>query len=189
MTQASSNLYNETATAQGYAGNGSDYDSEGYHPEVAAGSADPAHAYLWDKLALRGTSFRNYGQFVVPSDWIKPGEPIKAEAGKYYAHDPILDANTNHDYPWFDMAISDQTRFDIWYKDFQSFVANNNLPAMQFIDLPRDHTAGAQTAKELVADNDLALGRIVDAVSHSQYWKDTAIFFVVEDDARMGRIT
>ncbi|MCZ8513735.1 bifunctional YncE family protein/alkaline phosphatase family protein [Paenibacillus filicis] len=184
VTQASSNPYNETATVQGYAGNGSEYDSEGYSPNVAAGSADPSRAYLWDKLAQHNISFRNYGQFVVPSDWIKPGE-MQTEPGKYYAHDPILNASTNHDYPWFDMGISDQTRFDIWNKDFQSYVANNNLPAMQFIDLPRDHTAGAKTAKELVADNDLALGKIVDTVSHSKYWKDTAIF-VVEDDAQSG---
>jgi YVTN family beta-propeller protein len=185
VTQASSNLYNETATAQGYAGNGSEYDSEGYHPDVAAGGTDPAAAYLWDKLAQHNISFRNYGQFVVPSDWIAAGESIKMEPGKFYAHDSILNANTNHDYPWFDMDVSDQHRFDLWNKDFQSYVANDNLPVMQFMDLPRDHTAGGATAKELVADNDLALGKIVDAVSHSKYWKDTAIF-VVEDDAQNG---
>lgn len=185
VTQASSNPYNEVATAQGYAGNGSEYDSEGYHPDIAAGSANPADAYLWDKLADNHMTFRDYGQFVVPSDWINANEGIATEAGKYYAHDKILNNNTNHDYPWFDMGVSDQTRFDIWNKDFQSYVANNNLPTMQFIDLPRDHTAGGATAKQLVADNDLALGKIVDTVSHSKYWKDTAIF-VVEDDAQAG---
>lgn len=185
VTQASSNPYNEVAAAQGYAGNGSQYDSEGYHPDVAAGSANPADAYLWDKLADHNMSFRNYGQFVVPSNWINSKEGITTQPGKYYAHDKILNHNTNHDYPWFDMGVSDQQRFDIWNKDFQSFVANNNMPAMQFIDLPRDHTAGGATAKQLVADNDLALGKIVDTISHSKYWKDTAIF-VVEDDAQAG---
>jgi YVTN family beta-propeller protein len=185
VTQASSNHYNEVATAQGYAGNGSQYDSEGYHPDVAAGSANPADAYLWDKLADKNMTFRNYGQFVVPSNWINSNEGIVTQTGKYYAHDKILNNNTNHDYPWFDMGASDQKRFDIWNKDFQSYVANNNMPTMQFIDLPRDHTAGGATAKQLVADNDLALGKIVDAVSHSKYWKDTAIF-VVEDDTQSG---
>ncbi|GLV53633.1 hypothetical protein KDH_04850 [Dictyobacter sp. S3.2.2.5] len=184
-TQASSNPYNETATAQGYAGTGSEYDSEGYHPDVAAGSADPAHAYLWDKLSLNNVSFRNYGQFVVPSDWIKNDEPIKTEAGKFYAHDPILNNNTDHDYPWFDMGVTDQHRFDLWNQEFQSYVAKNNLPTMQFIDLPRDHTGGGATAAQMVADNDLALGKIVDTVSHSKYWQNTAIF-VVEDDAQAG---
>ncbi|OIK10874.1 hypothetical protein BIV60_19615 [Bacillus sp. MUM 116] len=185
VTQGSSNPYNEVATAQGYAGNGSEYDSEGYHPIVAAGSADPAKAYLWDKLAQNNISFRNYGQFVVPNNWISSKEGIKTEPGKFYAHDKVLNENTNHDYPWFDMGVSDQHRFDLWNKEFQSYVENDNLPTMQFIDLPRDHTAGGATAKELVADNDLALGKIVEAVSNSKYWKNTAIF-VVEDDAQAG---
>jgi YVTN family beta-propeller protein len=186
VTQASSNPYNELGTAQGYAGNGSEYDSEGYHHDIAAGSADPAHAYLWDKLALKNISFRNYGQFVVPSSWFKPSDQVKCAPGKFCAYDPLLDANTFHDYPWYDMGVSDQTRFGLWNKEFQQYVANDNLPTMQFIDLPRDHTAGGATAKQLVADNDLALGKIVDAVSHSKYWKDTAIF-VIEDDTQAGQ--
>ncbi|MCZ8516441.1 beta-propeller fold lactonase family protein [Paenibacillus filicis] len=185
VTQASSNPYNELGTAQGYAGNGSQYDSEGYHPFIAAGSSDPAHAYLWDKLALQNIPFRNYGQFVVPSNWFKASDQVKCVQGKFCAYDPLLDANTNHDYAWYDMGVTDQHRFDVWNQEFQQYVANNNLPSMQFIDLPRDHTAGGATAKQLVADNDLALGKIVDTVSHSKYWKDTAIF-VVEDDPQNG---
>ncbi|MDP5226303.1 MULTISPECIES: beta-propeller fold lactonase family protein [Arthrobacter] len=183
-TQASSNPYNETGTAQGYAGNGSQYDSEGEHPYVAAAGPDPEHAYLWDKLAQKDVSFRNFGQFVVPPREIDAAEPVKCTTG-FCAHDPILNAQTNHDYPWFDMSVSDQKRFDIWNKDFQGFKSSGTMPSMQFIDLPRDHTAGAGTAAQLVADNDLALGKIVDEVSHSQFWKDTAIF-VVEDDAQGG---
>ncbi len=184
-TQASSNPYNETATAQGYAGNGSEYDSEGYHPDVAAAGPDPAHAYLWDELAQNKIPFRNYGQFVVPSSWVGAQEPVKCAAGSFCAHDPLLDANTDHEYPWFDMGVSDQHRFDLWNKEFQQSKASGSLPAMQFIDLPRDHTAGGSTAAQLVADNDLALGKIVDEVSHSKFWKDTAIF-VVEDDSQGG---
>ncbi|MBT8160669.1 MULTISPECIES: beta-propeller fold lactonase family protein [Arthrobacter] len=184
-TQASSNPYNETGTAQGYAGNGSQYDSEGYHPDVAAAGPDPSHAYLWDKLAQNKIPFRNYGQFVVPSGSIASNEAVKCTAGSFCAHDPLLDANTAHNFPWFDMGVSDQHRFDLWNQEFQQYKANDNLPSMQFIDLPRDHTAGGGTAKQLVADNDLALGKIVDQVSHSQFWKSTAIF-VVEDDAQGG---
>jgi YVTN family beta-propeller protein len=186
VTQASSNPYNETATAQAYGGHGSQYDSEGYHPDVDAGSTDPAHAYLWDKLALNHISFRNYGQFVVPSSWINSNEQVKGTAGQYFAHDPLLDRNTDHNYPWFDLNVTDQNRFDLWNQEFQQYVANNNLPAMEFIDLPRDHTAGGSSALQMVADNDLALGKIVDAVFHSKYWKDTAIF-VTEDDAGDGQ--
>ncbi|MCZ8517609.1 bifunctional YncE family protein/alkaline phosphatase family protein [Paenibacillus filicis] len=186
VTQASSNPYNELGTAQGYAGNGSQYDSEGYHPDIAAGSADPAHAYLWDKLALNNISFRNYGQFVVPASWFKPSDQTKCAAGKYCAYDPLLDANTDHDYPWFDMNVKDMHRFDLWNQEFQQYVANDNLPTFQFIDLPDDHTGGGWTAKQMVADNDLALGKIVETVSHSKYWKDTAIF-VIEDDTQAGQ--
>ncbi|MFE4413525.1 beta-propeller fold lactonase family protein [Streptomyces sp. NPDC056821] len=184
-TQASSNPYNETGTAQGYGGNGSEYDSEGYHPDVAAAGADPDHAYLWDKLAQKKVPFRNYGQFAVPSTWIGQDEKVTCAKGDFCAHDPLLDASTNHTYPWYDMGVSDQHRYDLWNKEFQDYVAHDNLPSMQFIDLPRDHTAGGATAKQLVADNDLALGKIVDTVSHSKYWKNTAIF-VVEDDAQAG---
>ncbi|RVU21326.1 hypothetical protein EOT10_25200 [Streptomyces antnestii] len=184
-TQASSNGENETATAQGYAGNGSEYDSEGYHPDVAAAGADPDHAYLWDKLAQKKVPFRNYGQFVVPDNWIGQDEKVKCAKGDFCAHDPLLDASTNHAFPWFDMGVTDAHRYDLWNKEFQGYVAHDNLPTMQFIDLPRDHTAGGATAKQLVADNDVALGKIVDTVSHSKYWKNTAIF-VVEDDAQAG---
>ncbi|MDQ6740163.1 MAG: phosphoesterase, partial [Actinomycetota bacterium] len=72
---------------------------------------------------------------------------------------------------------------------FQSQVTAGTVPTVQFIRLPNDHTqatrAGAPTPKAYVADNDYALGRLVDTVSHSSAWKDTAIF-VTEDDAQNG---
>src|SRR5205085_9943207 len=87
------------------------------------------------------------------------------------------------------MKISDQKRVDVWMKDFQEFVRKGNMPALEILHLPRDHTAGARpgfsTIKACFADNDLALGRLVEAVSQSPYWKDT-VFFVLEDDAQSG---
>ena len=66
------------------------------------------------------------------------------------------------------------------------------MPQFILLRLPNDHTAGLSKNKPRpaasVADNDLAIGRVVDAVSHSHYWDDTA-FLILEDDARMGRIT
>jgi DNA-binding beta-propeller fold protein YncE len=80
-------------------------------------------------------------------------------------------------------------RVDEWLREFQGYQGANSMPTMQFIRLGNDHTqgtkAGAPTPKAYVADNDLALGRLVDAVSHSQYWKDTVIM-VTEDDAQNG---
>jgi hypothetical protein len=87
------------------------------------------------------------------------------------------------------MAIPDQTRFAEWLREFQGYVRNNNLPTVEFLKFPRDHTCGTDpacpTPQAMVADSDWALGKLVDAVSHSNYWNSTAIF-VIEDDAQDG---
>lgn len=145
---------------------------------------EPAGGYLWDAAIKKGLSLRNYGEY---------GERVRNDdknaVAKYRATKPALDPFTNHDYPIFDMKISDQIRADVWLKDFEEFVKNKNLPALEIMHLPRDHTAGGRakfnTPKACFADNDLALGRIVEAVSNSPYWKDTVIF-VLEDDAQDG---
>ena len=127
---------------------------------------------------------RNYGEFAEPVPNKDKNEPVKYRASK-----SALAPYTNPDYPSFDMKISDQIRADVWLKDFQDFVKNKNLPALEILHLPRDHTAGAKanlnTPRACFADNDLALGRIIEAVSNSPYWKDTVIF-VLEDDAQDG---
>jgi hypothetical protein len=78
---------------------------------------------------------------------------------------------------------------DAWLAEFSEYVANANLPTVELVRLPNDHTAGSSpgmpTPRAMLADNDLALGRMVEAVSHSPYWPETAIF-VVEDDAQNG---
>lgn len=100
-----------------------------------------------------------------------------------------LQPHTNLQYPGYNLRISDQTRINEWEREFKQFVAGNSLPTVELVRLPNDHTSGttpgARTPKAFVADNDLALGRLVEAVSHSQFWRSTAIF-VVEDDAQNG---
>jgi YVTN family beta-propeller protein len=85
--------------------------------------------------------------------------------------------------------VPDQYRADIFLKDFAEFEKNGNLPNLVLILLYDDHTEGTSpgfpTPRAAVADNDLALGRIVDAISHSRYWKESAIF-VTEDDSQDG---
>ncbi|MCW2876573.1 MAG: beta-propeller repeat-containing protein [Sphaerisporangium sp.] len=189
-TEANSNPFNQLATHQGYAGNGAVYDSSGYlDSAVTAGNADPTKAFLWDAAHAAGQSIRHYGMHSVPSSWFSSANQVKCPAGQYCAYEPLLDHNTDHAYPWFDMNITDQSRYQEWKKEFDSYVAHDNLPTWQFVDLPRDHTAGlapgASSPKAMVADNDLALGKIVETVSHSKYWNDTAIF-VTEDDAQDG---
>ncbi|GAA0329029.1 hypothetical protein NE235_35275 [Actinoallomurus spadix] len=94
---------------------------------------------------------------------------------------PSLNAVTVHDYPKFDENIPDLYRYEIWKRDFEK-----NGPAnLNMFWLSSDHTGGAPSPISQVADNDLAVGKIVDTISHSKYWKDSAIF-VIEDDTQNG---
>ena len=86
-----------------------------------------------------------------------------------------------HGFPKFDTSVPDIYRYEIWKRDFEK-----NGPAnLNMFWLSSDHTGGPPNAAAQVADNDLAVGRIVDKISHSPYWKDSAIF-VVEDDSQAG---
>ncbi len=98
---------------------------------------------------------------------------------------PNLFKATVQNYPQFDLGIPDQYRFDVWQQDFNNDVANGTLPQLEFMWISSDHTGGPPNATAMQADNDLALGRFVDAISHSSVWKDSAIF-VEEDDAQTG---
>jgi len=78
---------------------------------------------------------------------------------------------------------------DLWLKEFSEFVKKGTLPRLMIVRLPNDHTVGTKkggkTPRAMVADNDVALGRLVEALSHSPFWKETAVF-IVEDDAQNG---
>lgn len=103
------------------------------------------------------------------------------------SHSPLpnLINNTVQNYPQFDLGIPDQFRFDVWNQDFQNDVNNGTVPQLEFMWISSDHTGGPPTAQAMQADNDLALGRFVDAISHSSIWSSSAIF-VEEDDAQDG---
>jgi len=92
-------------------------------------------------------------------------------------------------YPAAESRVPDQYRADIFLKEFAEFEKNGNLPSLVLLLLYDDHTEGTSpgfpTPRAQVADNDLALGRIVEAISHSRYWKESAIF-VTEDDSQDG---
>ena len=145
---------------------------------------EPAAGYLWDAAIRKGITLRNYGEFgeAMPSK-------DKQEPARYRAVKSALDRYTSREYPAYNLTIRDQVRADVWLKEFQEFVRDGNLPALQIMHLPGDHTSGGRpgrpTPKSYMADNDLALGRLVEAVSKSRYWKDT-VFFVLEDDAQDG---
>jgi DNA-binding beta-propeller fold protein YncE len=145
-------------------------------------------------------------------DAIRQGEPLPATLGDpkggpspYPWPVPLskrttatmreLQEHTDLAYPPFNVDYPDQLRADEFLNEFQGFVQARNegkgeqLPNLVIMHLPNDHTGGTRAGKATpsasVADNDLALGRIVEAVSHSSYWDDTAIF-VLEDDAQDG---
>lgn len=165
---------------------GRDYDFEGTNRGKAVDDdvAEPAQGYLWDLAARGGITFRNFGEF---TEAVR--DPGDTTQWRYEGVKPFLKANTDTRYPNFDMAIPDQRRMDVWLQAFSGWVAGGSMPALQILHLPRDHTAGASrgmaTPRVMVADNDLALGRLVAAVSRSPFWKNTVIF-VMEDDAQDG---
>jgi DNA-binding beta-propeller fold protein YncE len=152
------------------------YPSEGGSDNVAR----PSAGYIWDRCAQAGLSYRSYGE------WVINGKTPK-DSGK-----AAVKALQGHIDPWFrgfDMDYSDQKRADRFLEELKRFERTGDLPRFIVMHLPNDHTAGAQVGKPTptayVADNDLALGRIVEGVSKSKFWKDTALF-VVEDDAQNG---
>ena len=103
------------------------------------------------------------------------------------SHSPLpnLINNTVQNYPQFDLGIPDQFRVDIWKQDFAKDLAAGTVPQLEIMWISSDHTGGPPTAQAMQADNDLALGRFVDIISHSSIWSSSAIF-VTEDDAQTG---
>jgi len=140
---------------------------------------DPANGYLWDLARRSNASLRIYGEKAMLSEDKKTYRSERKGASEY----------TSPTYPSYDLKIQDQVRVDAWLSEFRQFEKAAKMPALQIFHLPNDHTAGARagwaTPAAYMADNDLALGRIVEALSNSVFWKDTVVF-VVEDDSQSG---
>ena len=172
--------YVQKTTPSNYSSRGRSYDYEGTNRGVIPDDdvAEPSSGYLWDLADRAGITYRNYGAFI---DESKPGNYVATKAK--------LAAHTNTAFSGYDLDIPDQVRADIWLKDFQDFVRAGNLPALQIVRLPNDHTAGGSagkpTPRAYMADNDLALGRVIEALTKSPFWKSTVVF-VIEDDAQDG---
>ena len=160
--------YVEKTWPTSYGGRGGTYDYEGSRKV-----AYPKKGFIWDYCQRAGVSYRSYGEFTSGSK-----ASIKA-----------LEHNFCNGYPAFDMNIQDVHRQSIWQHDFDSLVAANTLPRFNTIRLGNDHTSGmhkgAYSPYACVADNDLAVGRLVEHISHSPVWKESAIF-ILEDDAQNG---
>ena len=157
--------------------------------------------FLWTAAEAAGKSVRNYGEFEYTE-----GKPAAATWQQYYcaATDvekggdasqlfnpsiawnngsviPSLDAISDHQSPSFDTAVPDLYRYQVWKQDFEK-----NGPAnLNMMWLSSDHTGGTADPEAQVADGDVAVGKVVDTISHSKYWKDSLVV-VVEDDSQAG---
>lgn len=150
---------------------------------------------MWDHLARHNIRFHNFGFGLMfsPADY---GETFKYGGIKQVANFPLpapLWSNSSLKYPTFNMAIPDQFRIDIFEKEFLENwgPGKDPLPQLLTIILPNDHGAGERPEagypfrESYMADNDLALGRLIEFLSHTPYWKSMAIV-ITEDDAQNG---
>jgi YVTN family beta-propeller protein len=151
-----------------YGGRGGTYPGEGKR-EIA----NNKDGFLWDYCKRAGVSFRSYGEF------IENNMPAL----------PVLKDHFPKNYIGWDMSVRDTTRFGWWKHDFDSLLAINALPRLNTIRMGNNHTEGLNLRKPTpfahVADNDLAVGLLVDYLSHSKVWKESLIL-IIEDDAQNG---
>ena len=172
----------------------------------------PKSGFLWDNAMRHGLDARVWGEyaeyFTGPdgrqsqgtwAQWYKDSQILEGKAtGQLHApvgyfqtkaDIPSLDRILSRDFPNFQTQIPDQYRADLFLRDLQQYEAKGSMPALNMLWVMNDHTAGTTpgqpTPAAMVADNDLATGRIIDAISHSSFWKDSAVF-VLEDDSQNG---
>jgi YVTN family beta-propeller protein len=172
----------------------------------SSASADAVGGRLWDSALRSGKTVRNYGFFVDQAYYVtsqkdptKPdpvlkvylpisSTPFASKLPQAVALEPELRDKTDLFFRGFDQNNADTYLFNEWIRD----VAVNGLPNLTLLRLPHDHfgsfgtaIAGLNTPSLQMSDNDFAIGQVVDFISHSQYWQNTAIF-ILEDDAQSG---
>ncbi len=180
-----------------YVGYSRTYPDDGEDPmALSAGGA------LWDAAAKHKKSIRVYGEFCddklaiiepMPKDWFEVWEDRKIGGNKFTfkAQTSVkgLKPYIHPEYQYWPLFMSDQHRADLFIKEYKELSSKDALPDLTIMSLPCDHGEGTNpaypTPRAMMADNDLALGRIVEAVSQSPQWKETCIF-VIEDDAQSG---
>ena len=201
-TSAVANDYIE----RGFAGFPRSYPDGMGEAETDALAWSPA-GFLWDAAMARGVSLRNYGEFMMPRvrwrDTQKQGRPgfadcyaaWKAGPGRgdvIFECEPAIESLRScspRDTVGWDMNVPDQVRADAIIRDLAACERQGTYPRLTIVCLPNDHTSGTSagnpTPAACMADNDLAFGRIVEALSHSRFWPKMAIF-AIEDDPQNG---
>jgi YVTN family beta-propeller protein len=171
--------------------------------EADALAYSPA-GFIWDNVLKHGKTLRNYGEFAEPKvkwrdgrkgtpDFLSCYRSWKGESNLVvFASAPMIESIRPYqptNYVGWEMAVPDQYRADLIIRELKEYEARGEFPNLTIICLPNDHTSGtskgAPTPDACVADNDLAFGRIVEAISHSRFWKETVIF-AIEDDPQDG---
>jgi DNA-binding beta-propeller fold protein YncE len=178
-TSAIANDYVVKMWPNSYAGRRKHYDYEGGEP-----AALPPAGYLWTSAAARNIPMRNYGYWATNmKEPAADGTQIEA------VRDTVLAKVTNMKYRSFDLDYPDVKRAQTFLADLAEFENTGNMPALMLMRLGNDHTSGTSPGKiaplSSFADNDYALGMLVEGLSKSKFWKSTAIF-VLEDDAQNG---
>ncbi len=193
--------YFNTAWTSGYGGRRHDFPGAPQPGRRALfGGADapmpedePQFGSLWEHIAASGKGVLNYGEGLeIEGNDEMPGS--QPEGQRLFLNSPLpkpVFDSTDRRYPTFNLGIPDQFRVAEFERDFKLKLAAAKVPALIVIRLPNDHTMEPRPADgypyraSYVADNDLALGRIVAFLSKTSIWKDSA-FFVTEDDAQNG---
>ena len=199
---------------EGMAPYADDIQSPDWVRSYPGGNAGDALAYqnrgfLFSEAAAAGLPVKIYGEYVENDTFKQPNgstsEPSwskfyadakKFEAGLeptlYYQNTvqsqssiPAVSDHLVRNFPPFDLGIPDQFRVDLWLQDFKQDVAAGTVPSLSVLWVICDHTGGPPTPLAEQADNDLAIGRIIDTISHSNVWSSSAIF-ISEDDAQNG---
>jgi YVTN family beta-propeller protein len=157
-------------------------------PSVPRSAATATVGALWDDAYDHNVSFRDYGE---GTPWDAPDNCTSgANASDLTRLQARFGEHVDPRFPGWNMDCSDHAvREPEWEREFRGYERNGNLPGLEIVYFPNDHTQGTAaklaTPRSYMADNDLAVGKLVDAVSHSTYWSSTAIF-VLEDDAQDG---
>lgn len=171
--------YTQRMWPNSYASRRKKYDYEGQEPTNA-----PPAGYLWTAAAQAGVSMRNYGYYAT-------NRPKADTDGTQITdvRDPVLAPVTDPNYRAFDLDYPDVSRAQEFISELADFEKAGKMPQLLLMRLGNDHTNGTTAGKlsplSLAADNDLAVGMLVEAVSKSRFWNETAIF-IIEDDAQNG---
>jgi len=175
----------------GNAGDSLAYTQKGFlfQSSVAAGLSTKIYGeYVENETFPTSLGHPSWSQFYADSQAFEAGteKTLKYEnAIVCESSVPAVESHLIKNFPQFDLNIPDQYRVDVWLQDFNKDLAAGTVPVLSILWVMDDHTGGPPTVDAEEADNDLAVGRIIDTISHSNVWPTSAIF-IEEDDAQNG---